>query len=191
MWIDGGYTGPDAEKAMREQEVEHRTTAIRGGKPSSEDDQLKLEEFEWETDKEGKPVKVSCPGDQEVEVVAGRKDGRFVAEFDEELCAVCPFSDRCPAKALKRRPVRVLRINTRAVQVAKMRQEQKQNRKEGNIRTAVEATVRSVIHPFGGHLCKLPVRGIIRNTQMITCSTMMVNLRRIWKQTHALSLKCV
>lgn len=191
MWTDGGYTGPDAEKAMREQEVEHRTTAIRGGKPSSEDDQLKLEEFEWETDKEGKPVKVSCPGEQEVEVVAGRKDGRFMAEFDEELCAACPFSDRCPAKALKRRPVRVLRINTRAAQVAKMRQEQKQNRKEGNIRAAVEATVRSVIHPFGGHLCKLPVRGIIRNTQIITCSALMVNLRRIWKFTHAPPLKCV
>ena len=43
VWTDGGYTGPDAEKAMREQEVEHRTTAIRGGKPLSEDDRLKLE----------------------------------------------------------------------------------------------------------------------------------------------------
>ncbi len=130
-------------------------------------------------------MKVVCPGDQEVEVVAGRKDGRLVAEFDEELCAACPFSDRCPARALKRRPVRVLRMNTRAVQVTKMRQEQKQNRKDGNIRTAVEATVRSVIHPFVGHLCKLSVHGIIRSTQMITCSAMMVNLRRIWKFTHA------
>ncbi len=43
LWTDGGYTGPDTEKAMREQEVEHRTTAIRGGKPLSEDDRLKLE----------------------------------------------------------------------------------------------------------------------------------------------------
>ena len=188
VWTDGGYTGPSAEKVMRDQEVEHRTTAIRGSKPSSSDDRLKLEEFEWETDEEGKPVKVVCPGDQEVEVTAGRKDGRFTAEFDDELCAACPFSDRCPAEALKRRPARVLRLNTRAAQVAKMRKEQKQNRKDGNIRAAVEATVRSVIHPFGGHLCKLPVRGIIRNTQMITCSAMMVNLRRIWKCIHAPSL---
>ena len=176
VWTDGGYTGPAAEKVMRDQEVEHRTTAIRGDKPSSSDDRLKLEEFEWETDEEDKPAKVVCPGDQEVEVTAGRKDGRFAAEFDDEHCAACPFSDRCPAEALKRRAVRVLRINTRAAQVAKMRKEQKRNRKEGNIRTAVEATGRSVIHPFGGHLCKLPVRGIIRNTQMITCSAMMVNL---------------
>jgi len=190
VWTDGGYTGPEAEKATREQEVEHRATAIRGGKPSSSD-KLKLEEFEWETDEEGKPVKVSCPGDQEVEVTTGRKDGRFVAEFDEELCSVCPFSERCPAEALKRRAVRVLRINTRAVQVAKMRKEQKENHAEGNIRTAVESTVRSVIHPFGGHLCKLPVRGILRINQMVTCSAMMVNLRRIWKYAHASPLECV
>ncbi len=120
VWTDGGYNGPAAEKVMRDQEVEHRTTAIRGSKPPSSDDRLKLEEFEWETDEEGKPVKVVCPGDQEVEVIAGRKEGRFAAEFDDELCAACPFSDRCPAEALKRRPVRVLRLNTRAAQVAKM-----------------------------------------------------------------------
>ncbi len=108
-----------------------------------------------------------------------------MAEFDEELCAAHPFSDRCPAKALKRHPIRVLRMNTQAVQVAKIWQEQKAEPKKENIRMAVEETVCSVIHPFGGHLCKLQVHGIIRNTQMITCYAMMVNLRRIWKFTQA------
>ncbi len=38
---------------------------------------------------------------------------------------------------------------------------------------------RSVIHPFGGHLCKIPVRGKIRIAQMVILSVAMVNIRRI------------
>jgi len=43
----------------------------------------------------------------------------------------------------------------------------------------VESTVRSVIHPFGGHLCKLPVRGAERIKTMVTLAASMVNIRRI------------
>jgi hypothetical protein len=49
----------------------------------------------------------------------------------------------------------------------------------GKERASIESTVRSVIHPFGGHLCKLPVRGRHRITNMIVLSAMMVNIRRI------------
>ncbi|RKX87965.1 MAG: hypothetical protein DRP59_12625, partial [Spirochaetes bacterium] len=48
-----------------------------------------------------------------------------------------------------------------------------------NIRASVESTVRSVIHPFGGHLCKLPVRGAERIKTMTILSAAMVNIRRI------------
>jgi len=40
-------------------------------------------------------------------------------------------------------------------------------------------TTRSVIHPVGGHLCKLPVRGQHRITTLMVLSAMMVNIRRI------------
>ena len=45
------------------------------------------------------------------------------------------------------------------------------------IRAAVEATIRSLKHPFPGG--KLPVRGLIRATMVVCCSAMMVNLRRL------------
>ena len=45
-----------------------------------------------------------------------------------------------------------------------------------NLRSAVEATVRSIKHPFRG---KLPVRGKFRVTSMMYASTLMVNVRRI------------
>ncbi len=46
-----------------------------------------------------------------------------------------------------------------------------------NKRVSIESSARSVIHPFGGHLCKLPVRGLYRVTTMIILSGMMVNVR--------------
>jgi hypothetical protein len=57
------------------------------------------------------------------------------------------------------------------------RQKLKENKDAVNIRASVENTIRCVIHPFGGHLCKLPVRGKKR----IFLSVMMVNIRRITK----------
>jgi len=45
-----------------------------------------------------------------------------------------------------------------------------------NLRSAVEATVRSVKHPFRG---KLPVRGKFRMASMMLASALMVNVRRI------------
>ena len=57
----------------------------------------------------------------------------------------------------------------------------KDNKQAINMRASVENTIRCVIHPFEGHLCKLPVRGKKRITTMILLSTMMVNIRRITK----------
>ena len=39
----------------------------------------------------------------------------------------------------------------------------------------------SVIHPFGGHLCKMPVRGRFRVNYMLVLSAAMVNIRRIYR----------
>jgi hypothetical protein len=86
--------------------------------------------------------------------------------------------------------VRVLRARLRAVQVARLRQRAAWARKPGNNRrSAIESTVRSVTHPFGGHSGKLPVRGRIRVTQVIICSALMVNLRRIWRHERELAEK--
>jgi len=185
LWTDGGYNGPDAELAFREHQVEHIPTNVRGGRASP--DRLGLEVFCWETDEAGKPLAVSCPGGQRAEVRAGRKVSRFLADFDQTICETCPFCDQCPTRSLKRRPARVLRLRARQVQVAQLRQRAAQARGRGNNwRAAIESTVRSVTHPFGGQAGKLPVRGHIRITQVLICSALMVNLRRIWRHEQEL-----
>ena len=79
-------------------------------------------------------------------------------------------------------------MSARQVQVAQLRQRAAQTRGTGNNwRAAVESTVRSVTHPFGAQAGKLPVRGQVRVTQVLVCSALMVNLRRIWRHEQKLA----
>jgi hypothetical protein len=186
LWTDGGYNGPALETALHQHCIEHIPTRVRGGR--SGPDRVGLEAFSWERDGAGVPLAVSCPGGQRVEVRAGRRASRFLADFDQPRCGSCLLADQCPTRPLKRRPVRVLRVRARQVQVAQLRQRALQTRGAGNNwRAAVESTVRSVTHPFGGQAGKLPVRGQIRVTQMLVCSALMVNLRRIWRYEQQLA----
>jgi len=186
LWTDGGYNGPNLEALLRQYGIEHIPTRVRGGR--SGPGRLGLEAFSWERDGAGVPLAVTCPGGQRVEVRTGRRTGRFLADFDQTRCEICLLADQCPAQPLKRRPVRVLRVRARQVQVAQLRQRAAQTRGVGNNwRAAVESTVRSVTHPFGGHTGKLPVRGQIRMTQMLVSSALMVNVRRIWRYEQQLA----
>lgn len=188
LWTDGGFTGPAADVACRKNEVQHVPTSIRGDRVSST--KLGLNAFDWELDEEGNPKSVRCPGGQEVAVRAGFNPNRFIADFDATICEQCPWMDQCRADYRKKRPIRVLYVSARQAQVARLRQRSLQTRGAGNNwRAAVESTVRSVTHPFGGQSGKLPVRGQPRVTQVIFCSAFMVNLRRIWRYERELAEK--
>lgn len=188
LWTDGGYTGSEAEKVFRKHKIRHVPTNLRGARPSP--DRLGLDKFSWETDEEGKPQTVRCPGGQQVKVKAGFKKDRFLASFDSSVCDTCSLADKCRAEPVKLRRERVLRVTSRQVQVAQLRQVAVWACKAGNnLRSAVESTVRSVTHPFGGQAGKLPVRGKRRVTQVIIHSALMVNLRRIWHHEQELAEK--
>jgi hypothetical protein len=188
LWTDGGYTGPTAESTFREHQVEHVPTSIRGCHVSST--KLGLSAFEWELDEEGNPRAVRCPGGQVVTVRAGFSPGRFIADFDATVCEQCSWANQCRAEPRKLRPARALYVTARQAQVARLRQRSLETRKPGgNWRAAIESTVRSVTHPFGGQAGKLPVRGQPRVTQAIFSSAFMVNLRRIWRYERDLAEK--
>jgi len=176
MHTDGGFNSPKVDQSMREQRVEQVQSAIRGRKPSKE--KLGLEDFDWETDSDGQPQNVTCPHEQSVVVKPGRKQGRYCASFDASDCETCPFCDQCPSNPLKRRSERVLRFSQQEVDLALRRQRSTDARASGqNLRAAVEATVRSIKHPFGNG--KVPVRGKPRVSMVVIGSTAMSNVRRI------------
>jgi len=179
MYTDGGFGGPQSDPVLEAQKVALIQTAIRGRRPNPET--LHLADFEIKLDDEsGKPLQITCPQGQKVAVHPTSQKKGCVASFDPSLCATCPFFEKgqCPTQPGKQdgRPrLRFTRSEAQASQRRRRSQEQKKT--AGNLRAAVEATVRSVKHPFPAG--KLPVRGLFRITCMVIGSAAVTNIRRI------------
>jgi len=175
MDTDGGYNSEGVDKLMRELKVDHYQTAIRGSAPSP--DQVGLAQFTIVTDEQGLLERLTCPDCQIVMAEPGREQGRFIVRFDAEQCAACPLRSHCIAAPKTQSGKAVLYLDQRQVDVALKRQRLLSMKQlDRNLRPAVEATVRSVKHPFRG---KLPVRGKFRMAAMMLASALMVNVRRI------------
>jgi hypothetical protein len=171
--IDGGYTGPVAEEACEEHDVELRPTHMRGGRSAA--DRLGWEAYRWELGEQRQPLRVTCPQGQTVVLEPGKGQVRFIARFDPEVCATCPlFKQGCRVQPRKKAGP-TFYVKLRSIKAALQRQRLRPEDKP--IRAAVEATIRSLKHPFPGG--KLSVRGLIRVTMAVCCSALMVNLRRL------------
>ena len=178
LYTDGGYGGPQSDTVLREQQVTLIQTAIKGRKPDTA--KLHLADFAMTQDAQGVPLALTCPQGQTVAVTPGRKPQRFAAEFVSVTCESCPLyiAGRCPPQPDNRR--RSLRLTFTQAEVEKAqrhRRSRMEHQPGSNLRAAVEATVRSVKHPFPA--AKLPVRGLFRMTCLIVASAAMTNVRRI------------
>ena len=183
---DGGYNSDSVDKTLFSAKIEQYQTAIRGRK--SKKDSLGVSDFVFARDEKAVPQTVQCPHGQQVEVWTSRKSDRFTAHFDQAICETCPFATKCPTKKVKRKSKRVLRFSQKEVNIAHRCENQRKAKASGrNLRSAVEASVRSVKHPFGNG--KLPVRGKRRMSMMMVSSAAMDNVRRIWRYSMAKNSK--
>jgi len=177
MITDGGYGSEVSDDALQEHEVTLIQTAIRGAQPSA--GKFSLSDFVIEQNEKGDPNLLTCPQGHSVPVLAGRTTG-WQVRFDPELCSKCPFQldERCRAKPQKRDPRYLLTFTTHEMRAAQRRKNYLAHQDHShNLRSAVEATVRSVKHPFPAG--KLPVRGQFRITCMAIASAATTNVRRI------------
>ncbi len=174
LYTDGGYNGPEVDEVLARCGVEQYQSGIRGSKTQG----IGRQDFDWEVDEEQEPVAVTCPQGQRVGVEKGKRNHAFVARFDERICQECELADECPARRIKRRRQRVLRINQRQLLRARRIRRSAAMRASGsNRRAAVEATVWSVKAPFPRG--RVPYRGQARVTMYTIASAAMVNVRRI------------
>lgn len=177
LYTDGGYNGPGLDEALAETSIEHIPSAIRGGR--SRDGFLNLADFEWETDDDGQPATLTCPQGQLIPVEPGRADLRFIARPDIDTCNSCPLLALCPMRPQGNQRSPGLYFDHRTFQVIQKRQQVATFRRSDNLRAAVEATVRSVKHPFRHG--KVLVRGLFRVSCVVLASALMVNARRLHK----------
>lgn len=185
LYTDGGFGGTLSDPVLQEHQVELFQTAIRGRQPDPE--VLHLADFEVKLEAQSsKPLQITCPQGQKVPVHPTSQKKGFVASFDPAICAACPFFEKgqCPTHPGKRDGRPRLRF-TQAEAHSSQRRRRSQERKKtaGNRRAAVEATVRSVKHPFPAG--KLPVRGSFRIACMVIGSAAVTNVRRIQRYLEA------
>ncbi|MFZ5535565.1 MAG: transposase, partial [Patescibacteria group bacterium] len=179
---DGGYGGEASDKALQDTGVTLIQTAIRGRSPST--DKLHLSDFIIKFNPQGKPSKITCPQGQMLPVHTSSQQKAFVAHFDPAVCQTCPLHEHCPSRPGKRDPRLHLRFTQAEARAAERRRLSQAHAQDShNLRSAVEASVRSIKHPFPAG--KLPVRGKFRMTCMIIASAAMTNVRRIQRYTTA------
>jgi len=180
---DGGFGGAASDSALQEQNVTLIQTAIRGAQPDP--NKFSLSDFSIQQDETGHPTTLTCPQGQTVPVAPGRTTG-WQARFDPAICLTCPFQleGRCRTQPQKRDPRYLLTFTTQEVRAAKRRQDYRAHTGDShNLRSAVEATMRSVKHPFAAG--KLPVRGKFRVACMMIASAAIANVRRIQRYLAA------
>jgi hypothetical protein len=174
---DGGFGGEASDSALQEHGVTLIQTALRGAPPDP--NKFSLADFSIQQDEQGQPTTLTCPQGQTVCVTRARTTG-WQARFDPAICCTCPFQQngRCRAKPQQRDRRYLLAFTTPEIQVAKRRQDCLAYKGDGhNLRSAVEASVRSLKHPFPAG--KLPVRGQFRVACLMIASAATANVRRI------------
>ena len=177
LYTDGGFGGVLADPVLSQQQVQLIQTAIRGRNPDPA--KPHLSDFEIVFSESGKPSQVTCPQGQTVSVQLTHQQKSYVAHFDLPTCQACPLFSKgqCLAQAGKRDLRLHLRFTQAEAHSAQRRRRSREHKEAGNLRAAVEATVRSVKHPFPES--QLPVRGQFRVTCMMIGSAAVANIRRI------------
>jgi len=172
---DGSYGSAENDVLLAAHQVTLIQTAIRGRPPEGE--RFHLEDFQFEAEAAGQVAQVICPQGERAEVSLSRSGKAWMADFGQ-ACAGCTEQGRCPVSWKKRSGRWSLRFTSEALRRAERRRRAHQQR-EGtrNLRAAVEATVRSVKHPFRAG--KAPVRGRFRVACMVIGSAAVVNVRRL------------
>jgi hypothetical protein len=184
MYTDGGYGGTQSDPVLAEQLVTLIQSAIRGRNPDP--DKPHLADFDIQFGEGGKPSQVTCPEGQKVSVHTTHQQKSYVACFELSVCQECALfkEGKCLAQAGKRDARYRLRFTQADAQASQRRRRSKENKhKAGNLRAAVEATVRSVKLPFPE--AQLPVRGKFRVTCMMIGSAAVANVRRIQRYLQA------
>ena len=150
MNTDGGYGGSKSDPVLAQLNVELIQSAIRGRNPDPE--KPHLADFDIQLGEGSKPRQVTCPGGQKVSVRPSSQQKSYVACFELPQCQECPLfqAGKCLAQAGKQNDKRLrLRFTLADAQASQRRRRSKESkRKSGNLRAAVEATVRSVKLPF-------------------------------------------
>jgi len=173
MYVDGGFHSEGVHKTAEENGIEIHLTNMSGTEPSK-----KLPVTDYTIDAETNVI-LRCPGGY-APTHAGVKGGQTSAHFPHDACANCEHSDRCHKKEQKKDCV--VRINLKAIDVAREREDMKAHKIENTgMRAGIEGA-NSALKRTG--LDKLYVRGIVKSEIVCGLKTTAQNIKRFVKFKH-------
>jgi hypothetical protein len=191
MMTDGGYGGESSDASLQEQGVKLVQSAIRGLQPDP--GQFHLSDFDLKSDSQAHPITLTCPNGQTV-IVTPHPHLQLASPLRPgHLCRLSfPTRGALPHPTPKTRSAIPAGFHPQEILTAERRKDYLAHKGDAhNLRSAVEATMRSVKHAFPSG--KLPVRGKFRVTCMTIASAAIINVRRIhryrvaktkWKNEH-------
>ncbi len=183
-FTDGSFGSPDNDVLLAENRVTLVQSAIWGRPRDPE--RFYLDDFQVQPDGFGLPERAICPPGTAGGVRPSRSGKAFVAVSAGEACAGCAERARCPVVERKRSGSSSWALRPKIGGERNVRCQARRCRGAGrNLRAAIESTVRSVKHPFGGG--RVPVRGRFRVACMVIGSAAVTNVRRLHRflQTRA------
>ena len=174
LYNDARYCGPEVDDLLRKLKIVQVPSALCGRAPSSE--YTSLADCAIQLDDDARPTHLTCPHGHQAYIIAGRKPGRFIARWAEAACPECHFGTHHTGR--KPNSKTCLRFSQTDLDRAFRRQRVRAYRQgDRHLRAAVEATVAALKRPFRND--KVPVRGLIRLSQVVVGSAAMINIRRI------------
>lgn len=177
---DGAYVGAEIDALCREEQVEQISTALTGKLPDHKNGRLTFSEFDMTQDMHGEVIAVTCPAGQPGQIQSTARGRSYRMVFDAAICQKCPLFqiNRCPVERNKKLSYFGLYVpKARANSSQRRRHFEKHKFDARNLRPAVEASVFQLKHKWVNG--KLRVRGLFRVTNIVVCSALHVNLRRI------------
>lgn len=178
LYTDAGFGSPTADIPLHKEHITQIQTGIKGKAPAP--DKFSLSDFDVVQNSDGTPIQITCPAQQTVAVLPARSATGFVARFAKDLCSACPLAARCRVVPARRAPYATYPFTQKQLFSALRRKlflAHQQDKR--NLRVAIEATIRSLKHPFRHG--KVPVRGRFRTTCLLVLSAAMSNLRSIYR----------
>jgi hypothetical protein len=177
---DGQYVGPRVDEVLKAGHVEQLATALTSAEPDRSGGKLWLDDFDMPLDEHGTITSARCPSDQTARIRLSKKGVSFRLDFDWETCQACPFftQQQCRIQTDPKKKRAWLRVpKPHAVSSQRRRRFAHTKDYARSLRPAIEATIFQLTHPFPKD--KLPVRGLLRMTQMVLYGVLALNLRRI------------
>ena len=161
---DGQYLGVEVDQILRDAQIEQFASALTGKLEQHAEGELIVADFAMQLDQQGQVCQATCPAGHSADLHPTHSRRSCPLDFPLELCTACPLQEQCPVRRNAK--------NTRFFLTVTQKQAEARA-----LRTAVEATVFQLTHNMPHD--KVPVRGRFRVTNVVLCSALALNARRI------------